>query len=178
MLRRLIGVEVALDWTPVKALWMVKVDPVQINQILANLCVNARDAIAGFGRITIEANNKNCDASFCARYEGFVPGDYVFLSVSDDGCGMSQQDIDKIFEPFFTTKEVGKGTGLGLATVYGIVKQNGGYICVDSEPGQGTTFQIYLPRYIGKEESLQKNEPIAQIESGKETILVRTSRKS
>ena len=172
LLRRLVGEEIELDWTPEKALWPVKLDPVQIDQILANLCVNARDAIAGFGRIAIETNNKNCDASFCGRHKAFVPGDYILLTVSDDGCGMTQQDIDMIFEPFFTTKEVGKGTGLGLAMVYGIVKQNSGYIHVHSEPGQGTTFQIYLPRHIGKDEQLQTNEPLAQIERGKETILV------
>ncbi|MCD4653305.1 PAS domain S-box protein, partial [bacterium] len=126
MLRRLIGEDIDLAWMPGTGLWPVKVDPSQIDQILANLCVNARDAIAGVGKMTIETGNTTLDESYCASHAGFVPGKYVLLSVSDSGCGMDEETSNKSFEPFFTTKKMGKGTGLGLSTVYGIVKQNNG----------------------------------------------------
>ncbi|MDZ7663771.1 MAG: ATP-binding protein [Desulfotignum sp.] len=146
MLRRLIGEDINLSWNPGKRLWPVKMDPSQIDQILANLCVNARDAIAGVGKLTIETGMKTFDPAYCAEHAGFIPGDFVMLAVSDDGCGMDKKTLNSLFEPFFTTKDVGKGTGLGLATVYGIVKQNNGFINVYSEPDHGTTFKIYLPR--------------------------------
>ncbi|MGD9874617.1 MAG: PAS domain S-box protein [Kiritimatiellia bacterium] len=172
MLQRLIGEDIALDWRPTKAnLWPVKMDPSQIDQILANLCVNARDAIADTGRVTIETENVSLDESYCAGHADSVPGDYVRLSVSDNGCGIDKETMARIFEPFFTTKATGKGTGLGLATVYGIVKQNGGNINIYSEPGQGTTFTIYLPRHAGRDESVQDVHP-AEIPRGDETILV------
>jgi len=145
----LIGEDVDLRWQPRTDLWTVRLDPTQVNQILANLCVNARDAIAGVGRITIETANAALDEAYCAGHAGFVAGEYVRLVVSDDGAGMEQAVLDHLFEPFFTTKRQGEGTGLGLATVYGIVKQNNGFIDVYSEPGQGSTFSIYLPRYLG-----------------------------
>lgn len=147
MLRPLVGEDIDLVWQPEKGAWPVKIDPSQIDQILANLCVNARDAIDGIGRITIETGMVTIDPDFCALHPEFVPGEYVSLTVSDDGCGMDQQTMSKIFEPFYTTKEVGRGTGLGLATVYGIVKQNNGLINVNSEPGRGTTFKLYLPQH-------------------------------
>jgi PAS domain S-box-containing protein len=147
MLRRLIGEEVQLVWLPETSLWPVKLDPSQVDQILANLCLNARDAIEGVGRISIETKKAIFDKDYCADHPDFLPGEYVLLTVSDDGCGMDQDTVDMIFEPFFTTKEVGRGTGLGLATVYGIVKQNNGFINVFSEPGRGTTFRIYLARH-------------------------------
>ncbi len=147
MLRRLIGEDIALSWLPGKNLAEIKIDPSQVDQILANLCVNARDAIRDTGRITIETANIAFNEDQCADREGFSPGEYVLLAVSDDGCGMSREVLENIFEPFFTTKEVGKGTGLGLATVYGIVRQNDGFIHVYSEPEHGTTFRIYLPRH-------------------------------
>jgi len=150
MLLRLIGEDIEVIWKPKTGLWPVKIDPTQIDQILANLCVNARDAITGVGKVDIETANIAIDEAYCAFHLGFVCGDYVMLAVSDDGCGMSKEVLDHIFEPFFTTKDVGKGTGLGLATLYGIVKQNNGFINVYSEPDKGTTFKIYLPRFVGE----------------------------
>ena len=151
MLQRLIGEDIDLAWRPQEDLWPVRMDPSQLDQILANLCVNARDAIAEVGKVTIETANRVFDEALLRRnHWDFGPGEYVLLAVSDNGCGMDPETLTHIFEPFFTTKEMGKGTGLGLATVYGIVKQNNGFINVYSEPGQGTTFKIYLPRYDGK----------------------------
>lgn len=150
MLRRLIGEDIELRWLPCGGLWPVLMDPSQVDQILANLCVNARDAITDVGLVTIETDNVDFDEDDCAGRPGFTPGSYVRLSVSDTGCGMDQETLRRIFEPFFTTKEPGKGTGLGLATVYGIVKQNQGFVNVYSEPGNGTTFAIYLPRTSGR----------------------------
>jgi len=146
MLRRLIGEDISLAWLPAAGLWPVKIDPSQVDQILANLCVNARDAIKGVGKVTIETANVIFDDAYCAMHRGFAPGAFVLLAVGDNGCGMDKETLDHIFEPFFTTKEIGKGTGLGLATVYGIVKQNDGFINVYSEPGHGTVFKVYLPR--------------------------------
>lgn len=148
MLRRLIGEDILLNWLPGKHLGPVKMDPSQIDQILANLCVNARDAVKGVGKITIETGAAEFDKDYCAEHAGFLPGEYVLLAVSDTGCGMAEETVRHVFEPFFTTKEVGKGTGLGLATVYGAVKQNNGFIHVYSEPGRGTIFRIYLPRHM------------------------------
>jgi CheY-like chemotaxis protein len=166
MLKRLIGEDIDLVWSPGASLWTVKIDPSQIDQLLANLSVNARDAIAGVGKVTIETENIAFDEAGCADHPGLACGEYVMLAVSDDGCGMTKEVIDHIFDPFFTTKEVGKGTGLGLATVYGIVKQNEGYITVHSEPGKGTTFKIYLRRYVG-EASESASEGMVQMHKGR-----------
>jgi PAS domain S-box-containing protein len=172
MIRRLIGEDIHLLWGPAGKLWPVKMDPSQIDQILANLCVNARDAIADVGKLIITTGNISPDGEYCADHEGFVPGDYVLLTVSDDGQGMTPEILAKLFEPFFTTKGVGKGTGLGLATVYGIVKQNKGFIDVDSEPGKGTTFRIYLPRHDHPVEQVRREEPVTDNVRGSETILL------
>jgi two-component system, cell cycle sensor histidine kinase and response regulator CckA len=172
MLQRLIGEDIDLAWRPGKDAWPVKMDPSQIDQILANLCVNARDAIADVGKVTIETGNVAFDAAYCADHMGFLPGSYVLLAVSDDGCGIEPEMLDNIFEPFYTTKEPGKGTGLGLATVYGVVKQNDGFINVYSEPDQGTTFKIYLPRHRDKKASCQDTGRRRSAMGGHETILV------
>jgi len=146
MLRRLIGENIDLAWPPGKSLHRIKIDPSQLDQVLANLCVNARDAIADVGRVTIETANVTLDEDHCSRHPDCAPGDYVMLAVSDNGCGMDKETLANIFDPFFTTKDVGSGTGLGLSTVYGIVKQNNGCIVVSSEPGSGSKFSLYLPR--------------------------------
>ncbi len=172
MLRRLIGEDIDLAWLPGNRLWKVKMDPAQLDQVLANLCVNARDAISGPGRITIETMNITLDE---ARYEGragVLPGEYVLLSVSDNGCGMDRQTLAHLFEPFFTTKGVGRGTGLGLATIYGIVRQNGGFIDVESKPGGGATFSIYFPRHEPRAEESSHAETGSPTERGNETILL------
>ncbi|MCA1793444.1 MAG: PAS domain S-box protein, partial [Desulfobacteraceae bacterium] len=172
MLRRLIGEDIDLVWKPSAHLWPIKMDPSQIDQILANLCVNARDAIAGVGKLTIETERKTFDDEYCNEHAGFIPGDFVLLAVSDNGCGMDKETLDNLFEPFFTTKDVGKGTGLGLATVYGIVKQNNGFINVYSEPGQGSTFKIYLPRLVADEDTDKTVPEKKAAVGGTETILL------
>ena len=172
MLERLIGEDIDIAWHPVPDLWQIRIDPSQLDQLLANLCVNARDAIGGVGKITIETGNVSFDEQYCARHIDVFPGDYVLLAVSDDGCGIEKGLQAQIFEPFFTTKGVGRGTGLGLATVHGIVKQNKGFINVYSELDKGTTFRIYLPRQIGEVEEMLTREDFA-IPSGRgETVLV------
>ncbi|MDZ7641141.1 MAG: response regulator [Desulfurivibrio sp.] len=146
MLQRLIGEDIELSWQPGADLWPVRIDPGQVDQILANLCVNARDAVDDQGRIGIATANMVLDEDYCAPHADITPGEYVQLSVSDNGSGMDAATRKRIFEPFFTTKAVGQGSGLGLATVYGIVKQNEGFINFYSEPSQGSIFRIYLPR--------------------------------
>ncbi len=172
MMKRLIGENIRLSWKPGEKLWNVKVDISQINQILANLCVNSRDAINGSGEITIETSNTILDSGFTAAHPGFSEGAYVKLAVSDNGCGIKAKNLENLFEPFFTTKVSGKGTGLGLATVYGIVKQNNGFIDVSSQPGTGSTFTIFLPRVYGKNTAPQENETQKEIIKGIETILL------
>ncbi len=172
MLQRLIGEDIQLAWIPGMDLWPVKIDPSQVDQVLANFCVNARDAIVGIGKVTVETKNVTLDLEYCTGHAGFVPGDYVSLIVSDNGCGMDKETRSNLFEPFFTTKEVGKGTGLGLAMIYGIVKQNKGFINVYSEPGQGTSFSVYLPRCQESDKKLQREDMVPPAERGNETILL------
>ena len=152
LLRRLIGENVTLAWKPGPEIWSVEMDPTQLGQVLTNLTVNARDAIKGVGVATIETENVVVDADY-ARHTNVVPGEYVKLSVSDTGGGMAPEMHAHIFEPFFTTKRPGRGTGLGLSTVYGVVKQYGGFILVHSTPGQGARFDIYLPRHSAELEA-------------------------
>ena len=171
MLKRIIGEAINLVWLPGKNVTPVKMDPGQIDQILVNLCVNARDAIADVGNITIETGNFKFNETYCNDHMGAIPGEYVLIAVSDDGCGMTTETRQLIFEPFFTTKESGKGTGLGLATVYGVVKQNNGFIDVDSELDKGTTFKIYLPRYMAGAH-LPEGKKTQPVKRGDETILL------
>ena len=172
MLSRLIGEDIELVWEPALNLWPVMMDPSQIDQILANLCVNARDAILGTGKITIETENTVLDEEYCAAHAGFKPGEFVILAVSDDGRGMDRETLNKVFDPFFTTKEMGKGTGLGLATVYGIVKQNEGVINAYSELDKGTSFSIYLPRHEGETEGGIQAEVMEAQKAHGETVLI------
>ena len=172
MLRRLIGEDIELRWVPGEGLWPVEIDPSQLDQVLANLVVNARDAIGGVGRVTIETRTLRAGEEYCARHPGVLPGDYVLLAVTDTGCGMDPETQAHIFEPFFTTKGTGRGTGLGLATVYGIVKQNRGFIHVTSQPGQGTTFELYLPRHLGGALAALPAGAPAPARRGSETILL------
>ncbi len=172
MLRKLIGEDIDLEWIPCTRTLPINMDPVQVNQVLANLCVNSRDSIDGAGRITIETGIKHFDEAYCADHHGFVPGDYAMMAVSDDGCGMDRETLDKAFEPFFTTKDLQRGTGLGLATVYGIVSQNEGFINAYSEPGRGTTLRIYLKLRAGDITDAHR-EAETEIEQARgETVLV------
>ncbi len=172
MIRRLIGEGVELSWRPADDLWHVRMDPSQVDQILANLCINARDAVHGAGRVLIETGNCSFDEAYCNAHPEYSPGDYVLLAVSDNGKGIDRETLDHIFEPFFTTKPQGKGTGLGLATVYGIVKQNRGFIVVNSQAGQGATFRILLPRYEGQDESGHPPNARTLADQGHETVLL------
>jgi signal transduction histidine kinase len=146
MLRHLIGKDIDLVTLAAPALWQVKADAARIKQVIVNLAVNARDAMPGGGRLTIETSNVELDAASAQRHPSITPGRYVMLAVSDTGIGMDAQTQAHVFEPFFTTKDEGKGTGLGLAIVYGTVKQSGGAVWIDSELGQGAKFTIYLPQ--------------------------------
>lgn len=173
LLERLLGERIELVWKPGSELWSIKMDPVQFEQVLTNLCVNARDAMQGEGKIIIESSNVEIDEDYCSFHAGFVPGRFVKLMVSDNGEGIDKEHLSLIFEPFYTTKETGVGTGLGLATVYGILKQNNCYINVYSEEGIGSTFTLYFP----KQDSAGQDVSLAAVDSqagqrGKETILL------
>ena len=172
MLRRLIGEDIELVAIPDAGLGRVKVDPGQIEQILVNLAVNARDAMPDGGRLLIETSNVTLDENYVRERVGVVAGEYVKLIVSDNGAGMSQEVKDHLFEPFFTTKGAGQGTGLGLATVYGIVKQHGGHISVESELGRGTRVTILLPRVVEKAQMLPVRDGEGYLPTGAETVLV------
>jgi PAS domain S-box-containing protein len=171
MLQRLIGEDIELHVIPAESAWTVRADPNQIAQVLMNLSVNARDAMPEGGSLTITSRNVTVDEGFVANHPYMLPGDYAAFSVADTGTGISKATQERMFEPFFTTKSVGKGTGLGLSTVYGIVKQSGGYIIVDSEPGRGACFTIYLPRVteMAAEHDTVKGDSVPR---GTETLLV------
>ena len=171
MLQRLIGEDIDLAWLPGRNPGKIKIDPSQMDQILANLVVNARDAIAGVGKLTIETAAVVIDEAYCAAHTYAKQGAYVLLAVSDSGCGMRRETLDQVFEPFFTTKTMGQGTGLGLSTVYGIVKQNKGFINVYSEPGHGTTFRIYLPAVDGAPDDDTAGAEVGNALEGCETVL-------
>ena len=175
MLDRLIGKNIELKVAHAPSMWRVKADPGQMEQVILNLAVNARDAMPHGGKLVIETRNVELDEAYARSHEGISPGRYVRLMVRDTGTGMDTETQARMFEPFFTTKEPGKGTGLGLATVYGVVKQTGGWIWVSSEPGRGTTFEIYLPQIEEVEgsatASAKKTTP-ANAPKGTETILL------
>jgi CheY-like chemotaxis protein len=172
MLRRLIGEDIQLVWLPGKNLESVNMDPSQLDQILANLCVNARDAISGVGKLTVETENTTFDEEYSATHPGALSGEYVRINVSDTGSGMDKETLAHIFEPFFTTKGVGQGTGLGLSTVYGAVKQNNGFINASSEPGKGSSFRIYIPRYVETTIETQTTASAESVLRGDEVILL------
>ena len=172
IIRPLIGEDIDLAWVPGQDVHLIKMDPAQIDQILVNLCVNAKDAISGVGRITIETAMVTIDEEYCANHKGFVIGNFVQLAVSDNGCGIDRETQKKIFEPFFSTKELGRGTGLGLATVYGIVKQNNGFIDVYSDLGSGTVFKVYFPACLNEALSERKAFTTKPKERQGETVLV------
>src|SRR5579862_705323 len=172
LLRRLLGEDIRLQTTLGSGLRTIKADPSQIEQVVMNLVVNARDAMPDGGRLIIETTNTELDQRYASEHVSVKPGPYVMLAVSDTGVGMSPETVAHIFEPFFTTKGGTKGTGLGLATTYGIVKQSGGYIWVYSEPGQGTTFKVYLPRFDEEAEASGGKRVKAAVQKGSETILL------
>ena len=172
LLKTAIGEQTELKIALTPGLQATMADPTQIEQVVMNLCLNARDAMPQGGRIVVETSNVEIGEDFCRTHSYGHPGRYVLLSVSDTGMGMDAATLDRIFEPFFTTKEMGKGTGLGLATVYGIVKQHGGFVNVYSEPGQGTTFRVYLPASSGSPEAIEPATSEDAQKGGTETILV------
>ncbi|HVY44426.1 MAG TPA: PAS domain S-box protein [Minicystis sp.] len=172
MLRRLLGEDVDLAFHAGERLGHVVADPAQIEQVVMNLAVNARDAMPRGGRLTIETSNVELDDAYAAQHVGVAVGDYVMLAVSDTGVGMDAETRARIFEPFFTTKGAGKGTGLGLATVFGIVQQSGGFIWVYSEPGHGSTFKVYLPRASGGLATTRPSGGANELARGTETVLL------
>jgi signal transduction histidine kinase len=169
---RLIGEDIELEFVPGKKLGRVKADPVQIEQVIMNLAANARDAMPKGGRLLIETASVRLDDAYVQAHSIVPPGDYVLLTVGDSGQGIAPEHLSHVFEPFYTTKEEGKGTGLGLATVYGIVKQNSGFIWVYTEPGMGTTFKIYLPRAKDARVMPQASLPVEGYSGGCETVLL------
>ncbi len=172
-LRRLIGENVELIWRPGERLWPLKMDPSQIDQVLTHLCINAKEAISAEGRIIIATGRETFDSKSCRVHEGAAPGEYVFLRISDNGCGMAGDALKTLFEPFFTTKEFGEQCGLGLSVIYGIVRQNDGFIEVHSTPEEGSTFNIYLPRYISKtDEKSAAKQPEKEHYRVRKTILL------
>jgi CheY-like chemotaxis protein len=168
----LIGEDIEVFTILAKDLGSVKADPSQIEQVVMNLALNARDAMPHGGKLTVETSNVTLDGRYAREHQSVEPGKYVMLAVSDTGEGMTLETQARIFEPFYTTKEVGKGTGLGLSMVYGIVKQSGGYIWVYSEPGRGSSFKIYFPRMDARAEVLEPEKHVTKVQRGTETILL------
>jgi len=172
LLYRTLGETIAIELVRGAGVWTIEADQNELESAILNLAVNARDAMPEGGRLTIETANSHIDEMYAAKHAELNPGQYVALSVSDTGRGMDADTVARAFEPFFTTKPIGKGTGLGLSQVYGFVKQSGGHVKIYSEPGQGTTVKIYLPRISGAAEESEENEPLAVPEGAAETILV------
>jgi CheY-like chemotaxis protein len=169
-LSRLIGEHILITFAPDETLWSALIDPVQLDQIVMNMAVNARDAMPDGGSFVIKTANFSMGKDSCTPGSDRIPGDYVQISFEDSGFGMDQETLSHVFEPFFTTKEVGKGTGLGLATIYGIISQNNGFIDVVSAPGSGTVFKVYLPRHASPSAGITKSD--AAICPGSSTILL------
>ena len=172
LLTRTLGENIQLETIGGAGLWKVEVDASEMESTLLNLALNARDAMPDGGKLTIETSNAYLDEAYCREHEGIVPGQYVLIAVSDSGAGMSAETIDRAFEPFFTTKEAGKGTGLGLSQVYGFMKQSGGHVKIYSEPGEGTTIKLYLPRREGDEIVASGDDDLNAERGGGETILI------
>jgi CheY-like chemotaxis protein len=171
LLRRIIEEDIDLRFEIARDLWRASIDPSQLDQIVANLAINSRDAMPQGGTLTVEAANTLIDAGYCQRNTDATPGEYVMLAVTDTGKGMDRETLEHAFEPFFTTKDQGRGTGLGLATVYGVVRQNGGFVNLYSEIGHGTVARIYLPRHVAEDAS--RAVPIERpAQGGTETILL------
>jgi signal transduction histidine kinase len=172
LLRRTLEESVEMEFVGIEDLWRCKADPGQLESAILNLAINARDAMSGSGKLTIETANVELNDDYAAAQAEVAAGQYVMIAVTDTGTGMKQDVIDKVFDPFFTTKDVGKGSGLGLSMVYGFVKQSGGYVTIYSEEGIGTTVKLYLPRFKGVGEEIQRPETVATPEANGETILV------
>jgi len=172
MLKRILGENISINTVLSKDLWLCRVDPVQLEQAILNIVLNARDAMPKGGNLTIETANVILDKGYTAKYSDVVPGEYIQLAISDTGSGMDEDTLSHIFEPFYTKKELGKGTGLGLATCYGFIKQSGGHIGVYSEVGKGSTFKIYLRHEVGSPEDLEKHVEIIALPVGTETVLL------
>lgn len=172
LLRRTLGEHIEVELVRGAGLWPAMVDPGQFENALLNLCLNARDAMPRGGRLTLETANAALDRSYVQDHPDVTPGQYVMVAVSDTGTGIAPEHLQKVFEPFFTTKEKGKGTGLGLAMVYGFTKQSAGHISIYSEPGHGTTVKLYLPRATGPDARPAPVPPAAAPAGGAETVLV------
>jgi CheY-like chemotaxis protein len=172
MLRRVIGADIELTTLGARNLGAIKADPNQIEQVVMNLAVNARDAMPNGGKLTIETANVDLDHDYARTHHGVRPGPYVMLAVTDTGMGMDAETQGRIFEPFFTTKEQGKGTGLGLATVFGIVKQSDGHLWLYSEPGKGSVFRLYFPRVEGDAEAPVSEHLVPDSQQNSETVLL------
>ena len=174
MLRSSLGADVRLESTLAGGLWRTHVDPNQLENVILNLAVNARDAMPDGGKLTIETQNAHLDTRYAAAHLGVPEGQYVMVAVTDNGGGMPAEVIAKAFDPFFTTKGVGKGTGLGLSQVYGFVRQSGGHVKIYSEPGQGTSVKVYLPRLVGEEAELARGDAAAPVPmaDGSDVVLV------
>jgi len=172
MLRRTLGEDIEIQMIRSAGLWPAQVDPGQLENALLNLCLNARDAMPGGGRLTLETGNARLDADYAARHTEVQPGPYVMVAVTDTGTGIAPEHLKRVFEPFFTTKEQGKGTGLGLAMVYGFVKQSAGHVSVYSELGHGTTLRLYLPRAANVEDAADEPTAPAPLQGGRGTILL------
>jgi len=172
LLARTLGENIKLEAIGAAGLWKVEVDASELESTLLNLALNARDAMPEGGKLTIETSNAYLDDEYCRQHEGLTPGQYVLIAITDSGAGMSSETIDRAFEPFFTTKEAGKGTGLGLSQVYGFMKQSNGHVKIYSEPGEGTTIKLYLPRRDRDEAALSRDDDIGSEQGRGETILI------